>query len=224
MNAKTVNGKEDSVLNNHLVKLDLIENELKTIESGLNSRPDDLYHNVKIDLKLEDAKRQLSDLLTLIAERRKMLKLQQDGLEFDREASELMQWINEKRAQAQSEDYGQDFEHLVLINAKFQALKDEVRTCEEPRIASVRKPSTHLLAAKSPEAKAIRNRIDDVKTARELLEEDMHNQELTLNSAAEIHCFNKDVQDLLRRISDKELAFTGVEKNLSRDVHSCEVF
>lgn len=50
----------------------------------------------------------------------------------------------------------------------------------------------------------------------------MHNRELMLNSAAEIHCFNKDVQDLLRRINEKELAFSGIEKSIGKDVHSCE--
>ncbi len=148
-----------------------------------------------------------------------MLRLQQEALEFDREAADLLQWINEKRAQAQSEDYGQDYEHLALVNAKFQALCDEVRSCEEARIASVRRLSANLLAAKSPEAKSIRKKIDDVKTARELLEEDLTNRQLTLTSAAEIHCFNKDVQDLLRRINEKEMAF---DEQMGRDVASCE--
>ncbi len=151
-----------------------------------------------------------------------MLRLQQEALEFGREATDLLQWISEKRAQAQSDDYGQDFEHLALINAKFQALRDEVRSCEEARVASVRRLSANLLAAKSPEAKAIRRRLDEVKAARELLEEALQTRELTLASAAEIHCFNKDVQDLLRRIGDKEAAFAGAQRQLARDVASCE--
>jgi hypothetical protein len=68
----------------------------------------------------------------------------------------------------------------------------------------------------------------------------MTSRELTLNSAAEIHCFNKDVQDLLRRINEKELVFSNKNNNnndngeldsddednslFGRDLHSLESF
>lgn len=222
VNANSVTGKEDSVLNKHLVKLEQLEDDLKGYEDILDSKLENHYNNSKIEQQLQQTRDQLEEMLQLICERRQMLKLQQGAREFESEASKLMQWINEKRAQAQSEEYGQDFEHLALINAKFVALKDEVRSCEESRYASIRKLSTNLLNAKSPDAKSIRKKIDDLKTARELLDEDLHNRELHLSSAAELHCFNKDVQELFRQIDDKELVFTAVENSFGRDIHSCE--
>ena len=99
----------------------------------------------------------------------------------------------------------------------------QVRSCEEARHASVRKLSASLLAAKSPATKAIRKKMEEIQRARELLEEELQSRELTLNSAAEIHCFNKDVQDLLRRINEKELVFAGsAATDSSKDFQSCE--
>lgn len=132
-NTESMSGKDDTVLSKHLVKLDLLQDDLVGYEDVLNTKLEKLYENTKIERKLQDTRRQLTEMLSLIDERKRMLKLQQEALEFDQEAAELLQWICEKRGQAQSEDYGQDFEHLALINAKFQALKDEVRSCEEPR-------------------------------------------------------------------------------------------
>ena len=169
-----------------------------------------------------ECKYQLSEMLHLIEERKVTIQLQLKSVEFDRESFEFLQWLNGKRQQAQSEEYGQDFEHLAIINAKFLVLKDEVNSFVEPRYADVKRLSASLLSAKSPETKSIRKKMDELKTTRELLEEELHNRELTLASAAEIHCFNKDVQDLLRRINDKEAAFGGVELTIGRDTESCE--
>lgn len=220
--AEAMSGKEDTVLSKHLVKLEQLEADLRGYEDVLAGQQARLNGNQKLERKLADTQQQLAEMLAAIGERKRMLKLQQENLEFEREAADLLEWIGEKRVQAQSEDYGQDYEHLALINAKFQALKDEVKSCEEARYASVRKLSSALLAAKSPETKSIRKKIEDVKQARDLLEAELQGRELTLGSAAEIHCFNKDVQDLLRRISEKELAFAAGAESNGKDFQGCE--
>lgn len=154
-----------------------------------------------------------------IEERKKLIKLQLEALEFYRESSELIIWLNEKRQQAQSEEFGQDLEHLNLIKAKFGQLKEEIRS-SEPKYQRLRKLASDILSSKLAESKPIRKRQDDLKNTRELLENDIQNREQVLESAGEIHKFNKDVQDLLRCINEKELAFVN---DLGKDFNSCEL-
>ena len=156
-----------------------------------------------------------------IEDSKQKLEMKQSAIEFEREATDLIQWLNEKRQKLiQSDsDYGQDYEHLLQLQAKFNALKDEIKVFEEPRLERIRMLSTELLNAKSPESKQIRKRWDDIKVLRDLLNQEIQSRDIILNSAAEIHCFNRDVQDLLRRISDKELSFST---DLGRDTQSCE--
>lgn len=155
-----------------------------------------------------------------IEEKKQAVKSQLEAVEFSRESAELIQWMNEKRAQAQSEDYGQDLEHLNLIKAKFDHLKDEVRS-SEPKYQRLKRLGHDLLTSKVSESKPIRKRLDDLKSTREQLESDLNTRELILDSAAEIHRFNKEVHDLLRCIAEKEAGL--VTNDLGRDFNSCEL-
>ena len=171
-----------------------------------------------ISRKFNETKIQWSEIDQQLKDRKNLLKLKLETVEFEREASELLAWLNEKRGQAVCEDYGQDIEHLNLIKTRFVTLNDEIRA-SDVKYLRVRKLGAELVNVKSPDAKIIRKRLDDLKTARELLDEDLNQRKSILSSAAEIHNFNKDVQDLLRRISVKEAAFVS---DLGRDSHSCE--
>lgn len=46
--------------------------------------------------------------------------------EYFLESDELEQWINEQMQQACSEDYGQDYEHLLMLQAKFDDFKHRI--------------------------------------------------------------------------------------------------
>lgn len=155
-----------------------------------------------------------------IAEKKQNVKNQLDALEFNRESSELIVWMNEKRSQVQSDDYGQDLEHLNFIKAKFDQLKDEVRS-SEPKYQRLKLLGQELITSKISESKPIRKRLDDLKSTREQLETDLDQRELILKSAAEIHRFNKDVHDMLRCIAEKEAAL--VTSDHGRDFNSCEL-
>lgn len=176
----------------------------------------------QVDAKYQSTRVELNQMEEQIEEKKAAVKSQLEALEFSRESAELIQWMNEKRAQAQSEDYGQDLEHLNLIKAKFGQLKDEVRS-SEPKYQRLKRLGQDLLTSKaSGESKPIRKRLDDLKSTREQLDADLTQRELVLDSAAEIHRFNKDVHDLLRCIDEKEAALVTTA-DLGRDFNSCEL-
>jgi hypothetical protein len=175
-----------------------------------------------VSRKWSETLSQCNDMQLQITERKNLLNIQLNWLEFERDSAELLKWLTDKRALAQLDDYGQDLEHLILIREKFAKLRDEVTLTCEPRYARLKKLGNDLLAAKSPETKNIRKRLDDLKVTRDLLEQDLLRRDAVLNSAAELHQFNRDVNDLLRRIGDKELAFESVANDLGRDSRTCD--
>ena len=218
-NTESTSGKDDITINKHIAKLNQLEHDLKGYKEILNNNELNQTGSNLVDKKLNETRFQLNEMEQQIIERKNMLALQLDAREFDLESSDLLKWMNEKRQIAQSEDYGQDYEHLTLIQAKFSLLKDEVCSME-PKFARLKKLSTDLLLAKSAESKLIRKRVDELKSMKDSLDEELRNREMNMNSAAEIHKFNKDVQDLLRRINEKVLALSI--DDLGRDFHSCE--
>lgn len=175
--------------------------------------------STQVEPKYQQCRGELSTMEEQIEEKKLAVKCQLEALEFGRETAELIQWMTEKRTQAQSEDYGQDLEHLNLIKAKFTQLKDEVRS-SEPKYQRLKRLGQDLLTSRVGESKPIRKRLDDLKSTREQLEAELAQRELILDSAAEIHRFNKDVHDLLRCIAEKEAAFVS---DLGRDSNTCEL-
>jgi spectrin beta len=216
--------KDETVLSKNSAKLSQLELDLNGYQLVINDLNKAINQSsqkasANVERKLEETSAQLKEMQQQIEDNKQKLLTKNSAIEFEREATDLIQWLNEKRQKAQSEDYGQDYEHLILIQAKFNALKDEIRVFEEPRLERIRKLSTELLNLKSPDSKQIRKRWDEIKVLRDILDQEIQHRDAILNSAAEIHCFNKDVQDLVRRISDKELAFST---DLGRDFQSCE--
>jgi len=216
--------KDETVLSKNSAKLSQLELDLNGYQLVINDLNKAINQSsqkasANVERKLEETSAQLKEMQQQIEDNKQKLLTKKSAIEFEREATDLIQWLNEKRQKAQSEDYGQDYEHLILIQAKFNALKDEIRVFEEPRLERIRKLSTELLNLKSPDSKQIRKRWDEIKVLRDILDQEIQHRDAILNSAAEIHCFNKDVQDLVRRISDKELAFST---DLGRDFQSCE--
>lgn len=69
--------------------------------------------------------------------------------EYFLESDELEQWIAEQMQQASSEDYGQDYEHLQMLQAKFDDFKHRVDAGAE-RIKQCDDLAQKLIANESP--------------------------------------------------------------------------
>jgi spectrin beta len=171
---------------------------------------------------------QCNDMRAQIDERKAQLSMQLSWLEFDRDSAELLRWLAERRAVAAADDYGHDLEHLILIREKFAKLRDECTLTCDTRLGRLRQLGTQLLAAKHPEAKSTRKRLDDLRATREHLDNELRRRDSVLSAAAELHTFNRDVQDLLRRIGDKELVLFDEERAVTsesaaaRDSRTCQ--
>ncbi|XP_043493138.1 spectrin beta chain, non-erythrocytic 5 isoform X1 [Polistes fuscatus] len=154
--------------------------------------------------------------------------------EYFLESRELEQWIKEQEQAAASEDYGQDYEHLLALQAKFNDFKHRIEAGSE-RFNQCKELARKLIANESPY-------IQDIEKRQEQLGEDeddpvlqvqkqhtiireswqhlldlIRNREQRLQAAGEIHRFHRDVAEALSRIQEKEAA---LPEDLGRDLNS----
>ncbi|XP_066150741.1 spectrin beta chain isoform X4 [Euwallacea fornicatus] len=156
--------------------------------------------------------------------------------EYFVESDELESWIAENLLQASSEDYGQDYEHLLLLKNKFDDLKHKIEAGAE-RYKQCEALAQKLLANENPYSLDIQNKQnqleidtvpseacvevqekhDRVRRSWDNLHEQVKKREERLNAAGEIHRFHRDVAEALQRIQAKNAA---LGTDLGRDLNS----
>ncbi|XP_034181532.2 spectrin beta chain, non-erythrocytic 5 kst isoform X1 [Osmia lignaria lignaria] len=154
--------------------------------------------------------------------------------EYFLESRELEQWIKEQEQAAASEDYGQDYEHLLILQAKFNDFKHRIEAGSE-RFNQCEELARKLIANESPYIQDIEKRqeqlgpedddpVSQVQRQHAAMEESwqhllglIRNREQRLQAAGEIHRFHRDVAEALSRIQEKEAA---LPEDLGRDLNS----
>ncbi|XP_028142929.1 spectrin beta chain, non-erythrocytic 1 isoform X1 [Diabrotica virgifera virgifera] len=135
--------------------------------------------------------------------------------EYFVESEELESWIAENLQQASSEDYGQDYEHLLQLQTKFDDLKHRIEGGFE-RYRQCEDLAQKLLANESPYSAEIENRQDNLEQAWEQLQTQLTSREERLEAAGQIHRFHRDIADALQRIQEKNAALgTDLGRNLN---------
>lgn len=84
-----------------------------------------------ITTKQQQLEKMFKSLQRLAGQRQKRLMESLYRHEYFLESSELEQWIKEQEQAAASEDYGQDYEHLLLLQNKFDDLKHRIEVGAE---------------------------------------------------------------------------------------------
>ncbi|KAA0192474.1 hypothetical protein HAZT_HAZT000964 [Hyalella azteca] len=138
--------------------------------------------------------------------------------EYMREAEQLETWVQEQMITATSQDFGQDYEHLLVLQAKFLDFKHRVEAGYE-RFNQCEELAKKLVANDSPYTHDIETNQLQLRAAWNALLDAIANRDEKLDAAAEIHRFNRDVADALSRIHEKDKM---VSDDLGKDVHSVQ--
>ncbi|XP_057323872.1 spectrin beta chain, non-erythrocytic 1 isoform X4 [Microplitis mediator] len=154
--------------------------------------------------------------------------------EYFLESRELEQWIKEQEQAAGSEDYGHDYEHLLILQAKFNDFKHRIEAGSE-RFNQCEELAKKLINNESPYIQDIEKRQEQLggdeddpviqvrKKHKHMWESWQHllglirHREQRLQAAGEIHRFHRDVAEALSRIQEKEAA---LPEDLGRDLNS----
>lgn len=150
----------------------------------------------------------LQRLQRLAAQRQKALVESVCRHEYLAESAELESWIQEQYAAASSEDYGQDYEHLLILRSKFEELRHRVESGAE-RFNQCEELAKKLLATESPYIGDIEKRQEALGEWWQRLVEQMESRASRLHAAGEIHRFHRDVGELISRAADKRAALAA---------------
>ncbi|XP_044739331.1 spectrin beta chain, non-erythrocytic 1 isoform X2 [Chrysoperla carnea] len=136
--------------------------------------------------------------------------------EYFLESAELEQWIKEQEISAASEDYGQDYEHLLVLQAKFDDFKHRIEAGSE-RFNQCEELAQKLIANDSPYSQDIERRQEQLRDAWKRLLGLIKHRSQRLEAAAQIHRYHRDTAELLARVQQK-LAELGTQPG--RDLHA----
>ncbi|XP_069954045.1 spectrin beta chain isoform X10 [Cherax quadricarinatus] len=245
-------GKDEDVARKLLTKHKALELEIDTysgIVKEMGTMADSMIKSSHPESKLIKDRQQvlnqeLKDLQKLSANLRQKLMESMYRHEYFREAEDLEKWINEQMQTATSEDFGQDYEHLLLLQAKFDDFKHRVEAGSE-RFNQCDELAKKLIANESPYATEIERKQEQlskgspsssptksqdpatqvtayhkkVRAAWNSLLEHIEARDQKLEAAGEIHRFNRDVAEALARIQEK---YKSISEDLGRDVNSVQ--
>ncbi|XP_071547281.1 spectrin beta chain, non-erythrocytic 5 isoform X4 [Panulirus ornatus] len=219
-------GKDEDVARKLLAKHKALELEIDTysgIVKEMGTMADSMVKSSHPESKLIKDRQQmlnqeLKDLQKLSANLRQKLMESMYRHEYFREAEDLEKWITEQMQTATSEDFGQDYEHLLLLQAKFDDFKHRVEAGSE-RFNQCDELAKKLIANESPYATEIERKQEHLRAAWNSLLEHIEARDQKLEAAGEIHRFNRDVAEALARIQEK---YKSISDDLGRDVNSVQ--
>ncbi|XP_056395740.1 spectrin alpha chain, non-erythrocytic 1 isoform X1 [Hyla sarda] len=143
--------------------------------------------------------------LLLLKMQEKGIKLQQAQklVQYLRECEDVLDWINDKEAIVTSEELGQDLEHVEVLQKKFEEFQTDLAAHEE-RVNEVNQFASKLAQEEHPELEVIKTKQDEVNASWQRLKGLALQRQGKLFGAAEVQRFNRDVDETIGWIREKE--------------------
>ncbi|XP_064420762.1 spectrin beta chain, non-erythrocytic 5 [Latimeria chalumnae] len=219
-------GKNEAATTNLLKKHKVLEHQIETyrhLASQIQQSAKDLpmgglISYDEVDKPQEHISSQLSDLWDLAKIRSRCLEETLHFHEFLRESEELEEWISQQRQMASSEDYGNDYEHVLHLRGKYLAFQPRVEAGLE-RVLAYQTLARSLLDGGHPHSREIKQKQDFLRDAWESLLEMTRVRGERLRDAEEIHKCYRDLVDALTHIKEKHKSLSD---NISKDLHGVE--
>ncbi|CAD5231758.1 unnamed protein product [Bursaphelenchus xylophilus] len=158
----------------------------------------------QIALRQSQIEKLYAGLQDLCKERRKRLDetLQLYGLH--REIDDLLQWIADKEVVAGSHENGQDYEHVQMLQERFQQFARDTEAIGSERVARANNDCDQLIVEGHSDAPTIALWKDSLNEAWENLLELIDTRSQILEASRQMHKFFHDCRDCLSRIIEKK--------------------
>ena len=140
----------------------------------------------------------------------KGLKLQQALVlvQFFRQCDEVMFWIKDKEAFVATEEFGQDLEHVEVLQRKFEEFQKDMAS-QEYRISEVCDAAEKLISDAHPDVDQINDRKNEVLHAWANLKAMAIAKQEKLFGAQEIQRFNRDADETITWITEKDVLISS---------------
>ena len=118
---------------------------------------------VEVDAPREQVHSRLRELQELAATRGKKLDETLVLHEFLREYEDLQDWMAQQKQAASSEDYGNNYEHVLQLRAKYDTFRHQLEATGK-RVMTCQQLAENLLNAGHSESREIRQKQKDLRT------------------------------------------------------------
>ncbi|XP_026156546.1 spectrin beta chain, non-erythrocytic 5 isoform X2 [Mastacembelus armatus] len=202
-------GKDQLATQNLLTKHQVLEGQLEVLEAEVEELGNQVEQAVQ-DWSLTELSRPYSRLSSLNQQLQHQAALRGQRLrevfhlhQFHRESSELEDWMNQQRQTAESQDLGNDYQHVQLLRGKFEGFLKQLEVGEE-RLQSCSDVAARLICNKHPQSSVVRDRLQQLRACWEDLKGVARDRQDQLQRAEECHRFYQDLTDALILIQERQ--------------------
>uniref|UniRef100_A0AAF5PJZ7 Spectrin alpha chain n=2 Tax=Wuchereria bancrofti TaxID=6293 RepID=A0AAF5PJZ7_WUCBA len=151
----------------------------------------------------------------------KGIKLQQalKLLQFMRQCDEVLYWIRDKEAFVTAEDFGQDLEHVEVLQRKFEEFLKELGN-HHYRITEVNQAADKLIDEGHTEYETISRKKEEVNDAWHRLNTLAATRREGLFGAHQVQRFNRDIDETLAWIGEKDATLSS--DDYGRDLNNVQ--
>ncbi|XP_041668259.1 spectrin beta chain, non-erythrocytic 5 [Cheilinus undulatus] len=214
-------GKDQLATQTLLTKHQVLEGQLEVLEVEVEELGDQVEQAVQ-NWRLEELSRPYSRLSSLNQQLQHQAALRGQRLkevlhlhEFSRESSEFEDWMNQQRQTAESQDLGNDYQHVQLLRGKFEGFLKQLEVGED-RLQNCSDLAAQLIRSKHPQSAAIRETQQQLSAWWEDLKGISRERQDQLQRAEECHRFYQDLADALMLIQERQKSIPDdVAKDLS---------
>ncbi|XP_067469592.1 spectrin beta chain, non-erythrocytic 5 isoform X2 [Thunnus thynnus] len=202
-------GKDQLATQSLITKHQVLEGQLEVLEAEVEQLGDQVEQALQ-NWSLEELSRPYSRLSSLNQQLQHQAALRGQRLrevlylhEFIRESSELEDWMNQQRQTAESQDLGNDYQHVQLLRGKFEGFLKQLEVGEE-RLQSCSDLAARLIRKKHPQSSAVRDVLQELSACWEDLRGVARERQDKLQRAEECHRFYRDLSDALTLIQERQ--------------------
>lgn len=177
------------------------------------------FQKVAIKERLDELHRLWELLLSKLSE--KGMRLQQALIlvQYLRQCDELLFWMNDKEAFVTAEEFGDDLEHVEVLQRKFDEFQKDM-VSQEYRIGKVSETADKIVSMEHPESEAVLAKKKEVLDAWAHLKSLTSGRQEKLFGAHEIQRFNRDADETITWINEKDTLISSEDSG--RDLGSVQ--
>uniref|UniRef100_A0A6G1SQG5 Spectrin beta chain n=1 Tax=Aceria tosichella TaxID=561515 RepID=A0A6G1SQG5_9ACAR len=190
-------------------------NQLKdTANSLINEK---VSESERIEQRQSEIDKLYTQLNNLASERRSRLNEALELFKLNREIEDLIQWISERDAIANSHELGQDLDHVIMLRERFKQFAKDTEKCGTERVERVNATADQLILSGHADNNMIANWKEMLEEAWTDLLEIIKTRSLELAASHRSHQFFHDCRDLNNRITEKK---NSLNDDVGRDAAS----
>ncbi|XP_038665952.1 spectrin beta chain, non-erythrocytic 1 isoform X1 [Scyliorhinus canicula] len=165
----------------------------------------------EVDSKRTIVEKRFLQLLEPLHERKNYLMASKEIHQFNRDLEDEILWAEERMPLATSTDHGHNLQTVQMLIKKNQTLQKEIQG-HKPRIDDIFERSQSMVTADSPSAKAIQQRLSELRELWKLLSEETEKRHNRLVESHKAQQYYFDAAEAEAWMSEQELYMMSEEK------------